>query len=66
MLPIVERKLRRSGGGLAVTLPLWWCRSNRLGRGGIVVVSLDGDALKVEPKLKTDIKSGDTGHEEDK
>jgi len=51
-MQIVERKLAAQGrGALIISLPRWWCRAKNLVKGSSVILSLDGEDIRVTPKI---------------
>jgi hypothetical protein len=52
-MKVDERKVSQTGSGaITICLPRWWCRSRNLKGGNIVTLTLDGEALKIEPKVE--------------
>ncbi len=62
-MEIGEHKCLQTGSGsILVTLPKWWTRLHQWKGNDLLIVSLDGGALGLEPKKKKGKSSSQPRH----
>jgi len=51
-LKIGERRVGKKGGALVITLPVIWIRNNNIEPGNMMILTMEGKRLVVQPAKK--------------